>query len=126
MHIPANQIQVLSPTRKYITGTASLNSALQAALNPPAPDKGERKFGSVVFREGDRVIQVRNNYDIMWQEERTGKAGMGVFNGDIGEITHIGPKGEVVTVNFEGKLVEYTADMLPELELAYALTVHKA
>ncbi|MCD7928865.1 MAG: ATP-dependent RecD-like DNA helicase [Clostridiales bacterium] len=126
MHIPANQIQVLSPTRKYVTGTANLNSALQAALNPPSPDRNERKFGSLVFREGDRVIQVRNNYDIMWQEKRTGKAGMGVFNGDIGEITHIGPKGEVVTVNFEGKLVDYTADMLSELELAYALTVHKA
>jgi exodeoxyribonuclease V alpha subunit len=71
-------------------------------------------------------MQVRNNYDVMWREEQGLKGGMGIFNGDIGVITDIGQRGEVVTVNFEGRVVEYTADMLPELELAYAMTVHKA
>jgi exodeoxyribonuclease V alpha subunit len=126
MGIPVEQIQVLSPTRKYVTGTANLNQALQEALNPPSPDKAERKYGSVIFRVGDRVMQVRNNYDVMWREEQGLKGGMGIFNGDIGVITDIGQRGEVVTVNFEGRVVEYTADMLPELELAYAMTVHKA
>ena len=126
MGIPPDQIQVLSPTRKYLTGTANLNQSLQAVLNPPSPEKAERKFGSIVFRVGDRVMQVRNNYDVMWRQENSLKGGMGVFNGDIGVISEISERGEVVTVNFEGKLVEYTADMLPELELAYAMTVHKS
>ncbi|MCD8332275.1 MAG: ATP-dependent RecD-like DNA helicase [Oscillospiraceae bacterium] len=122
--IPAGQIQVLSPTRKYTTGTANLNRLLQQALNPPAQGKPERRFGEMVFRKGDRVMQVRNNYDVMWQDER-GKAGLGMFNGDIGCIRDIDEAGQL-TVDFEGKLVEYTPDMLSELELAYAITVHKA
>ncbi len=126
MGIPPEQIQVLSPTRKYVTGTANLNQSLQAVLNPKTPGKKERKFGAVVFREGDRVIQVRNNYDVMWREEGGLKGGMGIFNGDIGIITEITERGDVVTVNFEGRIVDYTSDMLPELELAYAMTVHKA
>lgn len=126
MGIPPQQIQVLSPTRKYLTGTGNLNQRLQEALNPPAPHKHQRKFGSVTFREGDRVMQVRNNYDVMWKDEHSLKGGMGVFNGDIGVITEITERGEVVTVNFEGRLVEYTTETLPELELAYAMTVHKS
>lgn len=126
MGIPIDQIQVLSPTRKYITGTNNLNQSLQAVLNPPDPTKNERKFGAVTFREGDRVMQVRNNYDVMWREQGGRKGGMGVFNGDIGEIISIGERGELLTVNFDGRLVDYTSDMLPELELAYAMTVHKA
>ena len=124
MGIPADQIQVLSPTRKRVTGTASLNRQLQEAVNPPAPDKPERRFGEYVFRQGDRVMQVRNNYDVMWKDGLT--AGMGVFNGDIGRITEIDPRGEVITVDFEGRVVEYSPDMLGELEPAYAVTVHKA
>ncbi len=126
MGIPPEQIQVLSPTRKYLTGTGNLNQCLQEALNPPAPHKHQRKFGSVTFREGDRVMQVRNNYDVMWKSEGSTKGGMGVFNGDIGVISSITERGEVVTVNFEGRLVEYTTETLPELELAYAMTVHKS
>lgn len=126
MGIPPEQIQVLSPTRKYLTGTGNLNQRLQEALNPPAPHKNQRKFGSVTFREGDRVMQVRNNYDVMWKNEGSTKGGMGVFNGDIGVISSISERGEVVTVNFEGRLVEYTTETLPELELAYAMTVHKS
>lgn len=126
MGIPIDQIQVLSPSKKYVTGTANLNQALQAVLNPPDPSKNERKFGSVVFREGDRVIQVRNNYDVMWRELEGRKGGMGIFNGEIGEILSIGDRGEIITVNFDGRLADYTPDMLPELLHAYALTVHKA
>ncbi|MCD8160852.1 MAG: ATP-dependent RecD-like DNA helicase [Clostridiales bacterium] len=126
MGIPADQIQVLSPTRKYIAGTGNLNTALQAALNPPAPDKREKQYGGFTFREGDRVMQIRNNYDIMWREHRGSKGGMGIFNGDIGVIESIDSRSELMTINFEGRVAEYTSDMLSELEPAYAMTVHKA
>ena len=126
MGIPADQIQVLSPTRRYITGTASLNKALQEALNPPADGKGEVKCGSVVFRTGDRVMQIKNNYDILWREEDGLKGGMGIFNGDIGTVLSAEPHERIVTVSFDGRVVEYTSDLLPELELAYAMTVHKS
>ena len=122
--IPADQIQVLSPTRRRGTGTGALNQALQAALNPPLEGKGERRFGDWVFRAGDRVMQVRNNYDILWREEGGLRSGMGMFNGDIGVIRSI--DGEVITVDFDGKVVEYSPDMLGELEPAFAVTVHKA
>ena len=124
MGIPADQIQVLSPTRRRGTGTAVLNQALQAALNPPAEQKGERRFGDWIFRAGDRVMQVKNNYDILWREEGGTASGMGMFNGDIGVIRTVDK--EVVLVDFDGKLVEYTPDMLGELEPAFAVTVHKA
>lgn len=124
MGIPPEQIQVLSPTRRRGTGTTVLNQALQQALNPPDPKKGERRFGDWVFRAGDRVMQVKNNYDIMWREESGNQSGMGMFNGDIGVIRSVDK--ESIWVDFEGKLVEYTPDMLGELEPAFAVTVHKA
>ena len=123
--IPADQIQVLSPTRRYASGTGNLNRLIQAALNPPEGGRGERRFGEYLFREGDRVMQVRNNYDVMWQEAGTGHAGMGMYNGDVGQILSIDREGNV-TVDFDGKQVTYTPDMLGELEPAYAVTVHKA
>ena len=126
MGIPSNQIQVLSPTRKYVGGTASLNRALQAAVNPPSDDKGERTFGPYTFRQGDRVMQVKNNYDAMWKTPDGMEVGMGVFNGDIGLILEVDARREVVTVDFEGHIVSYAPDMLSELEPAYAVTVHKA
>ena len=126
MGIPADQIQVLSPTRRRGTGTAALNRALQAALNPPEEGKGERRFGEYTFRLGDRVMQIRNNYDILWRESGGTRSGMGIFNGDIGRITAVAPRGEVLTIDFDGRLAEYTPDMLGELEPAYAVTVHKA
>lgn len=115
---------MLSPTRRRGTGTANLNQALQAALNPPAEGKGERRFGDWIFRAGDRVMQVKNNYDILWREQGTSNAGMGMFNGDIGVIRAI--DGDCITVDFDGKVVEYAPDMLNELEPAFAVTVHKA
>ena len=124
MGIPTDQIQVLSPTRRRGTGTASLNQALQEALNPPMEGKGERRFGDWIFRAGDRVMQVKNNYDILWREEGGLRSGMGVFNGDIGVIRSI-DKEEII-VDFDGRIVTYSPDMLGELEPAFAVTVHKS
>ena len=124
MGIPADQIQVLSPTRRRGTGTGVLNQALQAALNPPDERKGERRFGDWIFRTGDRVMQVKNNYDILWREDGGADSGMGMFNGDIGVIRSV--DRECITVDFDGKIVEYSPDMLGELEPAFAVTVHKA
>lgn len=126
MGIPADQIQVLSPTRRHVTGTASLNRLIQEAVNPGEEGRRERRFGEYVFREGDRVMQVRNNYDVMWKEKDGLGSGMGVFNGDIGCIQRVDNREERITVDFDGRIVEYTPDMLNELEPAYAVTVHKA
>ena len=98
---------------------------MQEALNPPAKTKLEKRFGDWVFREGDRVMQVRNNYDIVW-ERRDGEQGMGMFNGDVGEILRIFPQQECMTIRFDDRVATYTYDMLGELELAYAVTVHKS
>ena len=125
MGISPDQIQVLSPTRKGTAGTAALNRALQEAVNPPAPDKQEKSFGTVLFREGDRVMQVKNNYDILWEDHADG-VGMGIFNGDIGRIESIDPASGLVTVDFDGHRAAYPPDMMTQLELAYAVTVHKA
>ena len=124
MGIPPDQIQVLSPTRKGPAGTRALNQAIQAAVNPPAPDKAERSFGPVIFREGDRVMQIKNDYDLLWESDDD--VGMGVFNGDIGTIVSIDPAAGLLVVDFDGHRATYTPDLLDRLELAYAVTVHKA
>ncbi len=126
MGIPADQIQVLSPTRKGGVGTFSLNQALQLALNPPSPGKKERRLGDFVFREGDRVMQIRNNYDILWKKSDGSAVGSGIFNGDIGTVTAIDPQAETVTVLFDDREAEYEFSQLSELEPAYAITVHKS
>jgi len=126
MGIPSDQIQVLSPTRKGGVGTAVLNQTLQAALNPPSPVKNERQFGEFSFREGDRVMQIRNNYDIMWKKQDGSMVGTGVFNGDVGIITAIDPQMETVTVAFDDREADYDFAQLGELEPAYAMTVHKS
>ena len=126
MGIPADQIQVLSPTRKNEAGTAALNLRLQAALNPPSPEKQEHKRGKMLFRVGDRVMQIKNNYDIMWKKTEGFGVGTGVFNGDVGKVTEIDPGQETMTVVFDDRQVEYTFDLLGQLELAYAMTVHKS
>jgi exodeoxyribonuclease V alpha subunit len=124
--ISPEQIQVLSPTRRGVAGTLSLNRALQHALNPPDPKKAERTFGSTCFRVGDRVMQIKNNYDLLWQSRSGREFGMGIFNGDIGRIDSIDSKSGLLTVDFDGRLAEYTPDLLHQLEPAYAITVHKA
>ncbi len=124
MGIPPEQIQVLTPTRKRGAGTAALNRALQEALNPAQEGRGERAFGPYIFREGDRVMQVKNNYDLFWENPDTGEKDLGVFNGDIGTIVEVDVGG--ITVSFEGRLAAYPPELLGELEPAYAVTVHKA
>ncbi len=124
MGIDPAQIQVLSPTRLYEAGTVNLNQCIQRAVNPPSEDKNEKNFGDFVFREGDRVMQIRNNYDIIW--EKDGESGSGIYNGDIGTVVKIDSEAQVMTVDFDAKLVEYAFDSLAELEPAYAVTVHKA
>ena len=126
MDIPADQIQVLSPTRKGGVGTGVLNQALQAALNPPGGGKKERQFGDFSFREGDRVMQIRNNYDIVWKKRDGSVVGTGIFNGDVGTITGIDPHAETMTIVFDDREVEYDFTQLNELEPAYAITVHKS
>lgn len=126
MGIQPDQIQVLSPTRKGGVGTASLNKMLQAALNPPSPDKKERLYGEIIFREGDRVMQIRNNYDIMWKKIDGSAVGTGIFNGDVGTITAIDNAAESLTVAYDDREAEYDFSQLNELEPAYAMTVHKS
>jgi exodeoxyribonuclease V alpha subunit len=126
MGIPADQIQVLSPTRKGGVGTAALNQTLQAALNPPKPTKKERQFGDFSFREGDRVMQIRNNYDIMWKKLDGSAIGEGIFNGDIGTILAIDPHMQTMSVVYDDRQVDYDFTQLNELEPAYAMTVHKS
>ena len=125
MGIPAEQIQVLSPTRKGPCGTAALNRALQAALNPPERGKRQKQWGDMTFRVGDRVMQTRNNYDVLWEKD-DGSGGSGIFNGDVGVIQDIDPGGELITLRFDDRTAVYTADLLSQLDMAYAVTVHKS
>ena len=126
MGIPADQIQVLSPTRKGGVGTVALNKMLQAALNPPAQEKNERQFGEFIFREGDRVMQIRNNYDIVWKKSDGSTVGTGIFNGDVGTVAAIDNSTETMTVVFDDRVADYDFTQLMELEPAYAMTVHKS
>ena len=126
MGIPAGEIQVLSPTKKGGGGTVHLNKLLQNALNPAGADKKEKTVGETVFREGDRVMQIRNNYDILWKKTDNSMIGAGVFNGDVGIIQAIDMNMETVTVLFDDRMVEYDFTQLMELEPAYAMTVHKS
>ena len=126
MNIPPQDIQVLSPTRKGEMGTVNLNKKLQEVLNPRSPENKEKLFGDAVFREGDRVMQIRNNYDILWKNENGTETGTGMFNGDVGTIKSIDMDEETLTVCFDGKTAIYGFDALIELEHAWAVTVHKA
>ena len=99
---------------------------MQEALNPSAEGRHEKLFGDVTFREGDRVMQIKNNYDILWRSEDGSAAGSGIYNGDIGRIIEIDTDSENVTVNFDGRIAVYPFDSLLELEHAWAMTVHKS
>ena len=125
MGVPADQIQVLTPTRKGPAGTIRLNRSLQQALNPPSPDRREIQWGERLFRQGDRIMQTRNDYNVVW-EKADGTVGTGMFNGDVGKIVDIDPSGEFLTVDFDGRVALYGVEQLSELDLAYAQTVHKA
>ena len=124
-------IQVLTPMRKGLLGVERLNTILQMYLNPPSDRKKEKEHGAIVFREGDKVMQIKNNYQLEWEiRSKYGLCidkGTGVFNGDTGIIEEINDFAETITVNFdEGRMVEYSYKLLNELELAYAVTIHKS
>lgn len=121
----SSDVQVLTPTRKGGLGTASLNELLQSVINPAMPARNERKFGSKTLREGDKVMQIRNNYRMEWQQLGR-QSGRGIFNGDMGVINTIDTDNAKVIVDFDGKFVTYDNEELDELELAYAVTVHKS
>ena len=123
---PMWDIQVIAPTRVGAAGTTELNRVLQQQLNPPESGKREYSSGSVLLREGDKVMQIRNNYDLVWSKP-DGEEGMGIFNGDIGVIELIDRPSSSIVVRFdEDRAAEYSFEMAGELELAYAVTVHKS
>lgn len=119
-----DKIQIITPTKKGVSGTESLNRILQRELNPSSSAKNEKKYGEVVFREGDKVMQVRNNYDLVWIEG--GKERFGIYNGDIGNIKKIVDNKNHMIIDFDGREVQYSFEFLADLEHAYAITVHKS
>ncbi|MCF0141217.1 MAG: ATP-dependent RecD-like DNA helicase, partial [Mogibacterium sp.] len=119
-------IQVLTPTKKGLLGAPNLNTVLQEVVNPPADHKTELKVKSRLFREGDKVMQLRNNYMAEWRDEDSFEEGEGVFNGDMGVIVDINPERKSMSVSMDGKRIEYEGEMLEDLDLAYAITVHKS
>ena len=124
-------IQVLTPMRKGLLGVERLNGILQRYMNQPANDKVEKEYGSTVFREGDKVMQTKNNYQLAWEIRTkfglTVDKGLGIFNGDMGIIRQINDFAEQMIIEFdEGRMVEYPYKLLDELELAYAITIHKS
>lgn len=124
---PIRDIQVLTPVRKGTLGCISMNGRLQEVLNPPGPDKAEKTHGDRIFREGDKVMQIRNNYEMKWRDSEDFSEGEGIFNGDVGFIQTIDPEFNEITVLFdETRFVTYQYSQLDELELAYAVTVHKS
>ncbi len=122
---PFENIQVLSPSKKGELGTAELNHKLQARLNPRSDDKPEVTIGSKTFRTGDKVMQIKNNYDIRWFREN-GETGEGIFNGDIGIIDRIDRKAKIIKINFYDKTAAMSFEAAGELDFAYAITVHKS
>ena len=124
---PIKDAQVLVPMKKGALGAINLNARLQAALNPPSPYKKERKQGEMILREGDKVMQIKNDYKIPWKRAKSGEEGTGIFNGDLGTIERINLSEQEVTVLFDDeRAAAYDYSMLDELNLAYASTVHKS
>ena len=124
---PMSDIQVISPSRKTTLGVSELNRVLQEKLNPASPEKDEHESGKTLYRTGDKVMQIKNNYSITWKDIKTGKSGEGIFNGDIGIIEEINSKERYVKIIFdEDKQTKYEFSQLEEIELAYSVTVHKS
>ena len=121
---PIDDIQVLCPTKMGMAGKKELNKQLQSALNPPSQNKAELKFFDVIFRTGDKVMQTKNDYDVLWTKNN--EKGSGIFNGDIGIIRSVDRFSQNVTIDFEGRVAIYTSEMLRRLEHAYAITIHKS
>lgn len=124
------EMQILTPMRKGVLGVQNLNQLLQQTLNPAEEDKREVNFRKIIFREGDKVMQIKNNYNLVWRSYQNGKQieeGLGVYNGDAGIILSIDTDAEKLRVSFDdGKIVDYDFGQLEELELAYAITIHKS
>lgn len=125
------EVQVLTPMRKGVLGVENLNIILQKSLNPPSPNKNEKEIGGGIFREGDKVMQIKNNYQLEWEIRGMHgiavEKGLGVFNGDMGKIILVNNYAEYLEVEFDdGKCVMYPFKQLDELELAYAATIHKS
>ena len=124
-------IQVLSPTKKGLLGTRELNKVLQEKLNPNISDLPERTSMGAVFRQGDRIMQIKNNYDIYWEREKEysdeKEVGAGVFNGEIGTILKVDEKEKLVEIKFDDeKIAWYEFSELDQIEHSYAITIHKA
>lgn len=124
--IDPQNIQVICPTRQQMCGTVSMNRILQEYLNPAGDGRAEVKAGPYQLRLGDRVMQIKNNYDIVWQSEKTAEIGTGIFNGDTGTITLIDKQEKVLVARFDDKVAGYSFDDLYQLEPAYAITAHKS
>ncbi len=122
---PTDEIQILCPSKKMELGTLNLNNILQQQLNPPVQGVPEIEFKGFVLRKGDKVMQIKNNYDIVWEDD-DGNAGCGVFNGDVGILESIDVANRSLTVRFVDKVAEYSGEEVRQLELAYAVTVHKS
>lgn len=118
-------IQVLTPTKKGMLGTKELNKVLQQELNPQIQGKRQKKSGEIIFREGDRVMQTKNNYDMYWEKED--ENGTGIFNGELGKILRVNEEEKQIKVQFDdGKIAWYLYSDLEQLEHAYAITIHKS
>jgi exodeoxyribonuclease V alpha subunit len=125
--VSTRDIQVLTPVRRGLLGSINLNKEMQAALNPPRMGLAEKKMGDKLFREGDKVMQIRNNYSLKWRKAGDFTEGEGIFNGDVGFINKIDVEFNELVVAFdEDRIVTYEFTQLDELELAYAVTVHKS
>jgi exodeoxyribonuclease V alpha subunit len=118
-------IQILSPGRKGDLGVTALNEKLQEVVNPPSKDKAEITVSGKILRTGDKVMQTKNNYDLLWTRDN-GETGEGIFNGEIGIIDSINKKSRIIRVKFDDKTASYDFDFAPDLDLAYATTVHKS
>ena len=121
---PIEDIQIICPSRKGETGTVRLNTELQALLNPPSKEKDDFVSPSKIFREGDKVMQIKNNYDIVWTRGK--ETSSGIFNGDIGRIISINHNASMMKIDFDSRIAIYPFENIAELELAYAITVHKS
>ncbi|MBR2473085.1 MAG: ATP-dependent RecD-like DNA helicase [Clostridia bacterium] len=119
-------VQVICPSRRNTCGTEELNMVLQARLNPPENGKGELQVGKLTFRQGDRVMQTKNNYNRTWQDIQTRELGAGLYNGDTGVIESVDSRGKILTIRFDTKVSEYAFSELGEIEHAFAITAHKS
>ena len=122
----ADDIQILTPTKRGILGAPSLNTVLQEVINPAADDKPELRIGGKVFRQGDKVMQLRNNYGADWRSEDDWTEGEGIFNGDMGTVESVDIADRTMIVRSDGRMITYAGDMFDEIDLAYAVTVHKS